>query len=183
MTPNQGDSGLLEALKRLYLKIVSRYVDQRQTAYHSTADGDLHQAITTALERRIESLSADGKAAVAAPAGDAGASAKHANHSPGGDWVPVEHGVANDLSRHFEQTHTGSTFLPEVGEKLKKSTWEHIHAALRSARQGDAKTAKLHADIANNALREAAHYLPPQDYTSFAAAVGDMLAGNERRQG
>ena len=53
---------------------------------------------------------------------------------------------------------------PYMGEKLKESTWSHIHAAQLQARQGNINNAKLHAGIANDALKEAAHYMNEDDY-------------------
>ena len=51
-----------------------------------------------------------------------------------------------------------------MGENLKDSTWSHIHTAMLHARQGNVINAKLHARIANDALKQAAHYLSEEDY-------------------
>ena len=58
-----------------------------------------------------------------------------------------------------------------MGKKLKDSTWSHIHTALMQARKGDVSTAKLHADIANGALKEAAHYMSEADYKLLCSEV------------
>ena len=60
---------------------------------------------------------------------------------------------------------------PYMGDKLKDSAWSHIHTALLHARQGEAITAKLHADIANEALKEAAHYMSEEDYKVLCEEV------------
>jgi len=60
-----------------------------------------------------------------------------------------------------------------MGEKLKDSTWTHIHTAMLQARQGDAINAKLHAGIANNALKEAANYLTEEDYKVLCEEVAN----------
>ena len=56
-----------------------------------------------------------------------------------------------------------------------QSTWEHLHASIRFARQGDVKTARLHADLTRNALNEAAHYLPEPVYSRFSEDVMKAL--------
>ena len=60
---------------------------------------------------------------------------------------------------------------PYLGEKLKDSTWSHIHAAQLQARQGNTINAKLHAGIANDALKEAAHYMSDKDYKDLCNEV------------
>jgi hypothetical protein len=56
-----------------------------------------------------------------------------------------------------------------------QSTWEHFHASIRLARQGDTEAAKLHAELTKNALNEAAHYLPEAVYSRFSKDVMKAL--------
>ena len=79
------------------------------------------------------------------------------------------------LARHFKKSARKKESDQYMGEKLKTSTWTHIHTALMQARNGQATTAKLHADIANQALKEAAHYMSEQDYKAFFAEVETEL--------
>lgn len=64
---------------------------------------------------------------------------------------------------------------PELSKKLKESTWNHIHTALRLARQGEAGTARLHLDIASQALKEAAHYMSREEHIAFTVEVEEKL--------
>jgi hypothetical protein len=64
---------------------------------------------------------------------------------------------------------------PELSKKLKQSTWNHIHTALRLARQGEARNAKLHLDIASQALKEAAHYMSREEHIAFTVEVQEKL--------
>ena len=64
---------------------------------------------------------------------------------------------------------------PPVSHKLQASVWEHLNTSLRLARQGEAQTAKLHADVANNALKEAARYMPKDEYAEFYGQVETRL--------
>jgi len=59
----------------------------------------------------------------------------------------------------------------KVADKLISSTWDHFHAAIREARQGKAKTAKMHVDVANYAMKEVAHFLPEEEYQNFYSDV------------
>lgn len=172
------DDGLLASLKRLYQRVFSRYLEQRQATYHPSGAAEPGSAIADRLQRRIEGLADVGQRATAGPAPRPDAAQKP--KAQANEWVAVEHGVANDLSQYFEEHHDGSSLLPDAGKRLMQSTWEHIHAALRCARQGDTRQAELHAGIANNAFKEAARYLPEKDYAAFAAEVGDLLEGSER---
>ena len=80
-----------------------------------------------------------------------------------------------ELSVHFRNSHIHSALFCDVGERLISSTWEHIDASLRTAREGDVKMAKLHIDLANNAFKEAARYLPAPLYASFSQDVKKAL--------
>ncbi len=62
-----------------------------------------------------------------------------------------------------------------MDEKLKHSIWEHIHASIRHARLGDARVAKMHADIANSAYRELAHYVSNEDHNELALEIENQL--------
>ena len=62
-----------------------------------------------------------------------------------------------------------------MGEQLKDSIWSHTHAATLNTRQGNVSKAKLHAQIANNALKEAAHYMSEEDYKVLCDEVAMTL--------
>jgi len=93
---------------------------------------------------------------------------------------PTEHHIintrqANELSRYFKQRGYGSTLEAGIDEKLKQSTWHHIHFALRLARQNNLHDAGLHADIAFYACKELAHYLSEQEYCEFIIEIQQEL--------
>ena len=52
---------------------------------------------------------------------------------------------------------------------------QEAHTALRYAHQGDVRTARLHADIANNAQKEAAFYMSEEEYQAFSQEVHEQL--------
>ena len=66
---------------------------------------------------------------------------------------------------YIDSSHSG------IADKLILSTWDHLHAAFREARQGKTKTAKMHADIANYAMKEMAHFSSEEEYQSFYSDI------------
>ena len=177
---NKDNTGLLETLKKLYAKILVLYLNKRQHSYQATANGGSEKNITSDLADRIQQAAEAGKAANATPTSDSAQPTATEDNSHRAALLPVENKVTDGLSEYFHTTHTHSSFLTETGEKLKISTLEHIHTALRYARQGETKTANIHADIASSALKEAAHYLSTQDYAAFVATVDVMLVTTEQ---
>ena len=67
--------------------------------------------------------------------------------------------------KYIDSSHSG------VADKLISSTWDHFHAAIREARQGKTKTAKMHVDIANYAMKEVRHFLPEEEYQNFYSDI------------
>jgi len=62
-----------------------------------------------------------------------------------------------------------------LGKKLKASMWEHIQSARMQARLNQVATAKMHIDIANHALKEAARYMSEEDYKIVCEEVNTAL--------
>ncbi len=62
-----------------------------------------------------------------------------------------------------------------VGEKLKHSTIEHIHDAIRYSHLHDAFKTNLHLEIANNALKESAHYLSHEEFDQLKAEIKQLM--------
>ena len=77
----------------------------------------------------------------------------------------------NELSKYFKQRGNGATLKPGIKDTLTHSTWEHIHMSLRLARQCNTKGAKMHADIANHAYKELAHYMPEDKYIELTQEI------------
>ena len=76
-----------------------------------------------------------------------------------------------DLSNRLHATHSKSSDATHLGEKLGISTKEHIRTALRYVREQNPELAKMHADLANEALQQAAHYLSDEAYIELKSSV------------
>lgn len=94
-------------------------------------------------------------------------------HKLDGKDLPL---TATEFSRHLQNTGGGRVMEPRLlGERMQKSTLEHINQALLLARSGDTAGAKLHAGLAENAMKTAAHHMAPASFASFSAAVEERL--------
>ena len=84
-----------------------------------------------------------------------------------------EHFVSTGIHTHVDhyKFKTSSECNPAIKEQLAKNTWTHIHAAIRNARQGKKTEAKLYGELANNALKEAAHYMTEEEYLKFTSSI------------
>ncbi|MCW9023740.1 MAG: hypothetical protein OQK73_03570 [Gammaproteobacteria bacterium] len=82
---------------------------------------------------------------------------------------------ANELSRYFKKRGNSATLNPGIEDTLTHSAWEHIHLSLRLARQGNTKSAKMHADIANHAYKELAHYMTEEKYSELTQEIEKEL--------
>lgn len=80
-----------------------------------------------------------------------------------------------ESSRQFKARTNGSELYPEIVNKLKQSIWDHIHATVRYARQGDKSTATMHTDIANSACKELAHHMDEEHYQAFIMTIAEHM--------
>lgn len=87
----------------------------------------------------------------------------------------VDRENVGELSRYFKARSYGSDLHPGIEDRLEHSTWEHIHAALRYARQNNKQSAKVHADIANSACKELTHYMSEDRYLTFLKQIQKQL--------
>lgn len=173
----QNETDLLVILRRLYSRIISLYLKARaSTSANSDTTGMSHNFVLP-LSDYIEKLAANAEM----NKGDAVDSLVN-NVKGNGAKNPAslnrEHSAEialGELSTHLRNSHMHSGVSLNTGDKLIQSTWEHFHASIRSANKGDVKTARLHAELANNALKEAAHYLPESVYSSFSKEVMEAL--------
>jgi len=183
MTPGREIKALLHALQRLYSRIASIVLHKRMGSYReetgSVADHDLAALLSDHIDRLADSRPANsGKTQPQVSV----QKVQTATQNPSPDRRHADRPVSivtrtfNGLGRYFKSSRTESVLDPELSEKLKKSTWNHIHTAFRLARQGEAGTAKLHLDIAAHALKEAAHYMSKEEHIAFTVEVEEKLA-------
>jgi len=173
-------SGLRGLLLGLYRQLVQEINLLRIKSYSPRQRG----AESAALVDRLQ-----GYITVMPPPGDADLSVIiHANkvsiqtrlEPPTYSDTPVMSARPNALSQSLNERHTTAILRNTTGNKLINSIWDHLHSSIRSAKAGDAEAARLHADIMDNALREAANYVSEDEYRELVASLDKELTGLTR---
>ena len=80
-----------------------------------------------------------------------------------------------ELKKYFKARTKGPELHPGIEENLKDSIWDHINASVQCALKGDARSAKMHVDIANYAFKEIAHYMPEEQYMELTSKINKRL--------
>jgi len=180
MTTKHGLNRLSRTLHELYYKLCAMDLHKRMNFYHRNTGTNKTPDISASLTKNIDKLAPASKptnagttnaAASAATAGSSKRTGKLNIAKQPGQQTGWLNKVVSSVSRPKKIYKSKITPDPYMGDKLKDSAWSHIHAALLHARQGEAITAKLHADIANEALKEAAHYMSEEDYKVLCEEV------------
>ncbi|HEY9052830.1 MAG TPA: hypothetical protein VIQ03_14860 [Gammaproteobacteria bacterium] len=174
---------LLRSVNTLISKVSLLDLQKRTTSYKQHASRETQKDIATPLSSYIDKLAA-GQPAKASmhnniseePAGITGATSQEIPQTQSTAVIP------NNLSDYLKSHSQHSDSDSYIGDKLKASTWSHIHTAILKAREGDPRTAKLHADIANQAMKEAVHYMSDEEFRIFSEEI-DHALGELKQQG
>jgi len=177
---NAQQKSLLNKLKRLYTELFLVGLHKRIDSYHAFMHSDQHNDIGDTLHGLIDQI------VIEASHNYSVQDYRHkkfltAETDPTNDKAIPRQGdgsmlsmTLNGLSVFLQQQKLKSD-NPHMAEKFQQVIWEHVHAAHRFARQGDARTAKLHADIANNAIKSLAHYMPVEAYEVLCNDIRQQL--------
>ncbi len=182
MERNKRITALLDTLRGLHSDVAAHLWGERLQRFRREGGADIGIDIAARLSESIDKLA---YAHSIEPPRHASRAIPHGiqphtrdtpsapSRVPGRSAAPG--GERGDLAKHLEADHAGAALHSEASDGLRKRTWEHIHTALRSARQGDATNARLHAELANAAFAEAAHYMSSEEFAEFAARVQAKL--------
>ena len=169
MHTKHGISHLLQDLHELYYKLCAIDLRKRMKLYHHNTYTDDTPDISASLTKHFHKL---------APVDKPGTAGSASTATPPSPKRPARHysekhprrqrrGITRMVSTFFRPQKVFTSIKASdqyMGDKLKDSIWSHTHAATLNARQGNVSNAKLHAQIANDALKEAAHYMNEKDY-------------------
>lgn len=100
---------------------------------------------------------------------------KQAEEHDGPNPYALNKKQVGELSKYFKARTKGPELHPDMEEKLKDSIWDHINASVQCALKSDNRSAKMHADIANYAFKEIAHYMPEEKYKELTDNVNKRL--------
>jgi len=90
-----------------------------------------------------------------------------------------------ELSKYFKDRRNGEKMYDGIKVKLEQSTMDHVHAALRFARQADTRNAKMHVDIASCSCKELSHFMTKDEHLEFISGIQknfDVLLNNCQQQ-
>jgi len=176
---------IISAIEKLYSSITLSILQKRMAAYHQTPATNNFNGngldIKAPLFKYIDDISSQDQGTVADIQTLDYAYFSHPAHPQVSSQnnlatLPVvDKQNANPLSKYFKSQHNDAELHPGIEEKLKHSIWEHIHASILQARRGNAVIAKMHADIANNAFKELAHYVSSDVISELVLQIEDQL--------
>lgn len=175
---NTSQKKLMSDLKNLYGKLSALLTGIRMRSYHVLTDSKNSFDITSVLnkqvdeyvaqhqpEKRLNSIQADKE-----EPGNVATIKSEAKLN--NDMLQSQSsGTESAFAKHLKHRESSSVSQPRMGDNLKASAWEHIHKAIRFAKQGEVENAKLHTNIAGQALEEAGHYLNDKDYADLVFEI------------
>lgn len=176
MTSSQDSTNLLESIKLLYSRIMALHAESRARSSLNSNNVTVSQDIATPLSQVIEKLATSAASKLPdtteppEPELEKEAHERASINRDPASWTEL-----GELSLHLKDSHRYLGPSMDTGDRLVQSTWEHLHASIRLARQGNAEAARLHAELTNNALNEAAYYLPESIYSQFSKEVMEAL--------
>jgi len=178
---------LLSTLQYIYRKISIVVVRIRIHSYRKRVESNSSFDITSVLNEQINTLAAS-SAKNNKTHDDVNENPQHSELTFNkedikkyqGSKIENVSGVESEFSKYLKQKKSSSMIHPYLGDKLKQSAWEHIHCTIRYARQGDVVTARLHADIAGQALEEVAHYLKDEEYSELVFQIEECFIKSKK---
>ena len=179
MTKQHQTQDLIRALRDLYFKFSEFELVKRVNGYRRNLGSNKAPDIGYTLTAQIDKLAAENKQRVNSvnqiEAVKEFSETKNSHHMINAPFPSAKNELTN-LSRSETISPYRSKSDEYMGDKLKASTWSHIHMALMQARNGEVSTAKLHADIANQALKEAAHFMDEAAYKDLCIDIEKALS-------
>ena len=161
--------GLIDAIHDLLIRIASRLRHaqiERSAMGDAQGDYDIWQKIGNHVQRvsaehRPDQQSRTGRKRTAKPV-DRAVTATVTTGQPSRFTEHSRHKAAKRL-------------LPRMHEQLQNKTMEHINIALIMAREGNAEGARLHIDLAQNAMHTASRFMSREEYEAFEQKVERRL--------
>ncbi len=175
-------SQLLNSLQNLFYRMAHLGLLTRIHSYQGKGGGELVEDISAPLSEHIDELASKAKDDGARPLTEGAAApqppTETKNSAPSNYRQPrvqLLRNRLNGLSRLFKRRSSSVVLQPHLSDQLQRSVRQHLNTSLRQARQGDVTNAKLHANLACNAMHELAHYMPNEDFMRFNVQISTDL--------
>jgi len=177
---NQKES-VIDRIRRLYTELFLVSLHKRIHSYRALQPSDNHQEISGTLHKLIDEIikevsrnySAEDykkvkfEGIVSSLTSDDPEKVQYHSTNIGSMTL-------NGLSLYLQDHHAQESHN-DLSEKLKRCVWDHVHSAHRCALAGDSNTAKLHADIACNAIKTLSSYMPAEKYSEFYNEINSQI--------
>ncbi|NOR43272.1 MAG: hypothetical protein GQ572_08025 [Gammaproteobacteria bacterium] len=201
---------LLHKLQQLYYRIAVSRLHKLMDRYHSYTShskkshaNDIKTSILEYVDNIVvvekEKNITKGSNDTDHPVTEAGVAAKHVTQShhdlfpfksdekdDGPNPYALNKKQVDELSKYFKAREKGPELHHDMEEKLRDSIWAHMNASVQCALKGDGRSAKMHADIADYAFKEIAHYMPKEQYLELTEKINrrlDTLKVNQDNNG
>lgn len=184
MKNSKENHNLLSNLQSLYKKLALIVVDFRKNAYRYVSSNDKKSNIKSIINAQIdelvmsyENIESDKDSSNSNNNDTSKRSAGSGKDNKNIEVKKYQAGraVENEFSKYLKMENLTSVTQPGIVAKLTESIWEHVHAALRIARNGDAEKARLHLDIVDQALNEVGNYMDSDDFSRLVNSVEQYL--------
>ncbi len=166
---------LLDALQGLFLKISAILLWLRIRRKPEGEKEEVSPDISVPLARHLEKITpADSAADIGKPGASATPGGRKEAKQAGSLPKPEDEsgsGFLGTLTKYFKRRGKTIDAQPHVADKLQKSAQEHIRSAARFARAGNKNAAEMHVELANNAVKDAAQYMPVTQYEEFKKEI------------
>ncbi len=172
---------LLNKIRRLYTELFLVSLHDRIHSYRSLSPSDNHHEISGALHKLIDEIVEEVSRNY---------SVKDYQDIKYQNVVSSLTSVESDDIQNYS-TNMGSMTLNglslylknhqaqedslHLSGKLQRCVWDHVHSARRFAMTGDGNTAKLHADIACDAMKVLSSYMPDDEYSDFFNEINSQI--------
>ena len=171
-------TALIEELTQVYSKLVLNVLHLRSEKYRQQWQGGAtSRDIQTPLSQSIAAISQHAKKTTSSSTASVANPGSPQSHSTSLSTM-TSNGAhfEGGLAKYFKDTVKGNEAHPGIEERLVTSAWDHVHAAVRAARNADETTAQMHVLIASNACRELARYLSESTYRELITDIENYIA-------
>lgn len=191
MQKSNKERGLFKTLQKLQAKLAVAMQKIQTRAYHPLSKSTGSFDMTGMLEDQVEELALKmSKKDISVKKSDEiqPPSFEHTHNTTNSQDNPAElaentSGTETEFAKYLNERKHAVVSNPAIGQKLQDSIWEHVHSAIRYARQGDVATAKLHSKIAATALEESGHYLNNEEYSELVLKIKNYFSDAHEEQG
>lgn len=173
MTYTNQYHSLLRSLHKLYSKVGFLHLQKRLQRHRRGPQGIKQYDISELLGKHVDRLTSCASSDTCCDL------SQHQQKNRTGKSSARKFTLASsavvDMRNSFRKDRHLSGRAASLGDTLKKSAWTHMHAALRLAKQGQLNSARIHANIANQAVKEVAHFMPEVEYEEFSTEIRNTL--------